>query len=185
MAESQCTCGNFNPETEAEKFFDSHINPEYFYNEKQVKGRRLYDDKPIVGGNGQNLIPDRILYPTHKAYSDGWIYGPIGIEIKKSGIKLGPVFAQVLEQRQSIYRSEYLHGARVMPLLFAIFPADKIMNNLGSISVTQSILSCSYKSYNKCLKFYAGNIGVLSIGKNGFEVNREWKPNTTKGHRGS
>jgi len=185
MASSQCTSGNFKLEIDAERFFDSVINETYFFNEKQVVGRRLFDDKPINREeNGQNLIPDRILHPTQEAFKSGWKWGPIGVELKKSNIKLGPVFGQVLEQRQSVYLSKHLYYTRIMPLLFAIFPVEEIKHNLHSISMTQLILSCTYKQYNRVLKFSSGNVFVLSLGESGIETNPNWKPTTRKGHRG-
>ena len=39
---------------------------------------------------------------------------------------MGGVFAQVLEQRQSIFCSKFLNNTRIMPSFFAIFPLDKI-----------------------------------------------------------
>jgi hypothetical protein len=183
----QTTCGEFKTEKEAEDFFDKRINADFFVIEKQVVGRRVFDDKPqdkSIRENGQNLRPDRILYPTERAFNDGWIYGPIGVEIKKSNITVGPVFTQILEQRQALYYSRHLCGARIMPSLFAIFPARDIKFDIHSLSERQSIVSCRYCNFNKEMKFQTAGHSILSIGDDGIWVNPKWRPSTRKGHQG-
>jgi hypothetical protein len=182
----QTTCGDFQTEKNAEDFFDAHVNTDFFVIEKQVPGRRLFDDKPqskVNRENGQNLRPDRILHPTQKAFNDGWHYGPIGIEIKKSNIAVGPVFTQILEQRQALYYSKYLCGTRIMPVLFAIFPARDIKFDIHSLSERQSIVSCRYCKYSKAMKFQTSGKNILSIGEDKIWVS-DWKPSTSKGHQG-
>jgi len=178
----QVTAGNFKTEKEAEDCFDSSISSIFFYNEKEVPGRRLFDDKPVaVGSNGQNVRIDRIIHPTPEAIKNGWEYGPVAVEIKKSNMALGPIFAQVLEYRQSIFRSKYLGYTRIMPTCFAIFPMYKITHDLHSITESQLILSCSLA--------YGGGLKFGTHGKTAFIVNQDkWEsgkftPTTRKGHR--
>lgn len=182
----QTTCNNFQTEKEAEQFFDSCVNSDFFVAEKQVKGRRIYDDKPQKADqqNGQNLKPDRILYPTKLAFDSGWKWGPIGVEIKKSDIKVGPVFTQVLEQRQALYYSKHLHGARIMPMIFAIFPTEQIKYDIHSISERQLIVSCRYNDKYRQLQFCTHSRNILSISEDGIWVNSSWMPSTSKGHQG-
>jgi len=81
------TCGHYNTEKDAEVFFDAHINQKYFTVEREIKGRRLFDDKPVAenkNGNRQWCRIDRMLYPTASAIEAGWKNGPIGVEIKKN-----------------------------------------------------------------------------------------------------
>jgi len=184
VAETQLTCGEFSLESDAERFFDSVVPEEYFVNEREVVGRRLFDDKPIYSGYEQKLRIDRILHPTDKAMGF-WKYGPIGIELKKSGVKMGPVFAQIIEQRQTLFLSKWLNNTRILPMLFAVFPAEPYTNDLHSIGISQSILCCAYDDRRRGLVFSNGNISrILMISKNGIEVDDRWQPTTRKGHRG-
>lgn len=182
----QVTCGEFVTENEAYTLFDQHMdrNP-FFVNEREVTGRRLFDDKPVpVGGGGQVLRVDRIIHPTEDAMQEGWIWGPIGVEIKKSNMAVGPVLAQVLEQRQSIFRSKVHQNARIIPLLFAIFPTQGISHDLHSLLETQSIMTCHYHRYKNAIRFGFPGKNVLSVYRDHIEVSNKWQPSTTKGHRG-
>jgi len=178
----QTTYGEFKTEKEAEFFFDNNIPGKYFFNEKEVPGRRLFDDKPVkVGSDGQGVRVDRIIHPTQSAIDAGWVNGPIAVEIKKSNMALGPIFAQVLEYRQSVFLSKYLGYSRIMPICFAIFPMYKITHDLHSITESQLILSCS-KNYNGGLKFGTHGKTALIATNNSFEVGK-FSPTTRKGHR--
>jgi len=182
--ESQLTCGDFKTEKEAEMFFDKKINTSFFIIEPEVRGRRLFDDKPTKEQNGQDLRIDRIIHPTKKAIESGWTWGPIGIEIKKSNVTIGPVFAQVFEQRQSIFLSRYLMYTRISPMIFAIFPVEKLSHDLHSLSETQSILQCNWHNYKKALRICTSGKNILWIYADRIEVNKDWQPTTKKGHRG-
>ena len=184
MSATQVTSGDFPNEKEAAAFFDSKINPKFFYNEKEVVGRRLFDDKSVARGTYEQILRiDRILHPTRLCFESGWKYGPIGIELKSSNIALGGAFSQILEQRQSIFRSGFLNNTRIIPLMFAIFPLEKVLGDVHSLLHTQLILACSYREYTKTMRFSNGNMTVLDVGQD-ICVNGNWGPTTKKGHRG-
>lgn len=188
----QTTIGEYKSEKEAAADFDSAINPDFFFNEAEVKGRRLFDDKPIrrdirqerkEDDSAQKIRIDRILYPGKKAIDAGWTWGPIAVEIKKSNIPIGPIFSQVLEYRQSIFLSKTLHYTRIMPMVFAIFPSRDISHDLHSLQENQTILSC-YLKYGATLRFGTFGTNALEISPSGMLVGGSFKPNSTKGHRG-
>ena len=180
------TCGQYETENESERHFDSLINPDFFINEKEVVGRRLFDDKPIdENGVGQRVRIDRILIPTEKAVEMGWKQGAIGVEIKKSRIAIGGVYAQIFEYRQSIFRLSGKMGfLRVMPMVFAVFPSHNVLRDLHSLQSSQIIASCRYRPYDESLHFGTGSNGILDIFKDRIHVNKEWSPSVHKGHRG-
>ena len=179
------TCGDYKTEADAERHFDSLVNPDYFIIEREVVGRRLFDDKPTENTmDGQRVRVDRLLIPTKKAFESGWIYGAIAVEIKKSRMAIGPVYAQILEYRQSIFRSRELFHCRIMPLVFAVFPSDHIIRDLHSMQFSQVILSCCHKKYDNLLHFGMYGSRVLDIKHDGIDVNKTWSPSVHKGHRG-
>lgn len=180
------TCGKYETENDAVKHFDSLINPDFFINEKEVIGRRLFDDKPIdKDGVGQRVRVDRILIPTGKAVEMGWRQGAIGVEIKKSRMAMGGIYAQILEYRQSVFRlSEKMCFLRIMPMVFAVFPSNNTLRDLHSLQSSQIILSCRHRQYDNSLHFGTGNGVVLDIFKDRIEVNQKWSPSIHKGHRG-
>lgn len=179
---TQTTSGNFSNEKETEDFFDSKINSQFFVIEKQIKGRRLFDDK-FIQSNQQNLILDRLLHPISLCYQKGWRFGPVGVELKKSNIAVGGIFAQVLEQRQSLFLSRFLNNTRIIPSFFAIFPLDQIHGNMHSLLHAQLIMACHYHDHTKTIRFTNGNQNILKVGKE-LVVSDSWRPSTRKGHRG-
>lgn len=184
MSQTQTTGAGFGNEKETEQFFDSKINLNFFTIEKEVTGRRLFDDKCIKrDAKKQILRIDRILHPTQLCFEKGWRYGPIGVELKASNIALGGIFAQVLEQRQSIFCSSFLNNTRIMPSMFAIFPLAEIRGDMHSLLHTQLILACSFREWNNAIRFSTGNLNVLEVGSD-ICVNENWQPSTKKGHRG-
>jgi hypothetical protein len=177
----QITCGSFETEAQAVSFFDSHINQDFFVIEHEVKGRRLFDDKPVKE-DGQNLRIDKILHPTQKTYNAGWLYGPIGVEIKRSNEAVGPVLTQILEQRQSIFQSRYLHNTRILPAIFILFPCESITHDLHSLCERQLIYPCHWDDSKNKMRIGA-SVTILTIGQELF-VNPNWKPSIKKGHQG-
>ena len=182
----QTTCGDFVTEEEACNFFDIQLEGgKYFDVEKEVIGRRLVDFLPCPPGHsGQKIRIDRILHPTQYAIQNKWVWGPIGVEIKKSNMAIGPALAQVLEQRQTIFQSKKLGFARISILLHAIFPIRKLNQDLHSLCETQSVLICYYDSYRNWMKFCMPTRHILAVSKTHIEVSESWKPTVKKGHRG-
>ena len=182
---SQRTCGNFLTEADACSFFDSFLERNrYFFAEKEVNGRLLFDSNPRDAGDGWNLRIDRILHPTKDAISAGWKLGSIGVEIKKSDIKVAGAIAQMLEHKRSLFRSRYLNWNRVLPMVLALFPARQMAYDLGSIFAQSNILSCYHNKWEGSLNFVSPFGGALKIFKTGIEIGG-WSPSKKKGHRGS
>lgn len=185
MTEKNETVGDFIKEEEAAEFFDTFSDNPFFTFESEVKGRRLFDEKPVDSEkNGQNAVIDRLLHPNWTAvYDYNWKWGSIGVEIKKSGIRVAPVLAQVMEQRQTLFRSHRLGNNRIMPIVFSVFPCTRYGGDLESFLTNQAVLSCIYDFRNKSLKFQDGSMNVLQFSQNFLKVNTNWKPSTRKGHR--
>lgn len=185
----QTTCGNFKEESKAHDFFINFFEGcPYFKFEHEVSGRRLFDSLPVKPNSDvQKLRIDGILHPTGEVWNMGWAHGPIGVEIKKSGIALGGVVAQIMEQRTTLFRSPYLNHTRLMPTIFSIFPSRGITHDLHSLFETQSILCCFYDAWSKSVKIGLPSKNVLSISV-GPEwklwLDKDWMPSSTKGHRG-
>ena len=184
---SQKTSGDFQTEKDAAAFFDNFLEgSKFFVVESEVPGRRLYDSQPLEPDTKwQGLRIDRILHPTIHAFQAGWQFGTIGVEIKKSGVKLGGVIAQVIEHRSTVFRSKMLFNTRVLPIMFAIFPSEKLFNDVASFCAQHNILNCYFNEYSQCLKFTSPSKNCLEIFKDRINLHKDWKPCTRKGHRGA
>lgn len=185
----QTTCGEFADEKSAHDFFISFFAEcPYFKFEHEVTGRRLFDSLPVKpNADVQSLRIDGILHPTGELFHAGWMHGPIGIEIKKTGIALGGVVAQIMEQRTTLFRSPYLNYTRLMPTIFSVFPSRGITHDLHSLFETQSILCCFFDKWSKSMKFGLPSKNVMSISRGPewkLHIDKKWLPSSTKGHRG-
>lgn len=89
---------------------------------------------------GQNLCTpriDRILVPKPRLIQAGWEYGPIGIECKRSGLKLGPVIAQLLDYSRAVW--EIKRGYWIMPEWLLLWRLDQIGGPVESIMAQNRI----------------------------------------------
>ena len=80
---------------------------------------------------------DRILEPTPALWRGGWVRGFVGVEIKRSKEKLGPVIAQVMDYSRCAW---LISGGRWVECEFNfIFPCEKVSGNTLSIMTSQKI----------------------------------------------
>jgi len=176
----QTTCGDYETEKDAEYAFDSMVNRNYFVVEKEVPGRRLFDDK-ATDVDGQRVRIDRLLHPTSSAVGAGWKYGPIAVEIKKSKMAFGPILSQVIEYRQSVFLSRVLNNTRVLPTIFAVFPSQRITHDLQSLQHAQAVLSCH--TIKDGLRFGLNGLTAVDMSTSGLRIGG-FELTTKKGHRG-
>lgn len=196
---TEVTSGSYELEADSWSAFDDFINGnQFFVMEKEVFGKKLFDEKPakieIISCKScgaehrimkrHDVKVDRILHPTAKAVEMGWKWGPIAVEMKRSSSAIGPVFAQIFEQQKSLFKSVVLGCTRIMPLIFSVFPCGVYGHDVHSIQETQIILSCSFSKYKKALQFKTLSNNVLEIEKDTIKVNKNWSPSTKRGHRG-
>lgn len=101
---------------------------------------RVYKEVP---GRFQHFRPsqdlqtariDRILVPTDKLKESGWTLGPVGVEIKASGTKLGPPLCQLIDYSHASWN---LLGTWMVPEWYFLWPAHKFYGPLQSILAGQ------------------------------------------------
>jgi hypothetical protein len=150
---SEVTTGNYQTEEEACKAFDEAISKTgLFKSFQEVCGFYLY--YPRYKDQYKSPRIDRILIPTSKLIDAGWCAGAIGIEIKKSGVKIGPVMSQMMDYMRATWK---LKPSNVMVMLdfCLLFPCDVIGNNVGSILSQNRLGQVSLKYYK--IEFYSGD----------------------------
>lgn len=77
---------------------------------------------------------DRVLVPTQPLKEAGWTLGPVGVELKKSGTKLGPPLCQLIDYTHATWN---LNGSWVVPEWYFLWPAAKFLGPLKSILAGQ------------------------------------------------
>lgn len=74
---------------------------------------------------------DRLLVPTTAATRElGWAHGAIGIEIKRSGVKLGPWLAQAMDYARSVFE---VGGVWVQPGAVFLWPCEEQYGPIASV----------------------------------------------------
>lgn len=99
---TQETSGNYATEKEASDDFIRHVNDDHWEVLHEVRGEVIH---PKIGCDKTSVSADFILWPKLSLINNGWDAGPICVEIKKSGVKLGPVINQALDYMRCLFTS--------------------------------------------------------------------------------
>lgn len=161
-AEDVCftTCGNYATEIDSAAAFDALVEECGLF----ISARRSpdvehgeiwgYPLQPRLGTNLQKFRIDRILCPNQKLIDAGWNQGYIGIELKKSGVKLGPVVAQALDYSRAGF--EISHGRIIMLDQVFIWPFMGAKGDLESV-MTQHRIGAVHEGWGGGISFKLGN----------------------------
>lgn len=157
------TCGYFRTEDDAWKAFDAAVDKAgAFKTYVKVYGEYL---QPRVATEIKIAEIDRILVPNQKAIDAGWNGGIIGVEGKKSGVKLGPPVSQALDYSRCAFR--LANNFWVHPLWVFVFPMEKQNGPLQSLMYQNRIGTVEF-SYCRSLVFSTATCtGVIHITPNG------------------
>lgn len=122
------TTGPYGTEEEAKSAFISHVDDSHWEVLSEVTGQVLY---PKLGCQTTSVRADYVLFPKEPLGSDGWSVGPICVEVKKSGAKLGPVICQAQDYMRCAFEAP--SGLVFIPRFCVIFPLRRVAGNLQSI----------------------------------------------------
>lgn len=111
---NQLTTGSFPTEKAAEEAFDAAIAPSGLFRVYPERWGHYVKLPPRARGadsEDRKCAPrprvDRLLLPNKKAIDLGWTYGPVGVEIKRSGTKLGRPVSQAIDYvRDAVFETE-------------------------------------------------------------------------------
>lgn len=129
---------------------------------REVSG---HDLQPRIGCPYKSPRIDRILIPNHKLLDAGWAGGIIGVELEASGLRIGPILAQ-LDYHHSVYTLP--NGFDVCLRWIFIWPWDGGAHTPASISAQQRI-GGARGDYGR-LEFCAPNWTAISWSKDGLTV---------------
>jgi hypothetical protein len=134
----------------------------------QVSGQLLFmkpgqERQRKADQDQQGMIIDLVLWPQHPLVLAGWDRGLIGIECKKSNVKVNHAFAQAYDYSLTVWKSPL--GFRFMCEFFFLWPFRKMGGFAGSQMAQNKIgtLECVENSDGPHLKFYCGENKVLKI----------------------
>lgn len=137
---SYLTLGDFKNEKDAEVAFDEafalHMD-ECFFMHKQVSGKYLVDIHPWEDGPPR---VDRVLMPTQHLIDQGFSPQPIGVEIKKSQLKIGHVVSQCIDYRHASFSLDTEDFFKLDAIY--MFEAPMLYNDIASVATQFRVGSC-------------------------------------------
>ena len=95
------TTGPYATEQEAKSAFISHVDDSLWTVFSEVTGEVLY---PKIGCRTTSVRADYVLFPKEPLESSGWCLGPICVEVKRSGARLGPEICQAQDYMRCAFR---------------------------------------------------------------------------------
>lgn len=162
MEHNILTGGDFDNEDDAWFHFDKAVKLGNFFTvHKEVEGEYL---QPKPGAEKKDARIDRILIPTRITIDAGWSQGPIGVEGKKSGMKLGKLIAQALDYTRCAF--ELPHGFVIIPKWVFIFPVGNPKGDIESI-MAQNRIGYIHHSTRNPLIFSSGTTHGMKISHDG------------------
>ncbi len=119
--EPSLTCGEYALEVDSAKAFDAAVEQSGLFKIWcEVPGELL---QPLPGKKEKDFRIDRILCPAEKLRAAGWTKGLIGVELKRSGEKVGPPLSQCLDYLRAAWTLP--SGVRVLIDYCFLWPLQK------------------------------------------------------------
>lgn len=157
------TFGDWLTERESAAAFDAVVDTDLFDVHREVPGR-LVQPRPDQVDKGLRI--DRLLVPTGKLVDAGWQHGAVGVEIKRSGISIGPPIAQAMDYSRAVWDVDF-GGIQVWLGYVFIWPMPKQSGVTASILAQHRIGSATssahaYPSAPR-LQFKSGETPILRV----------------------
>ena len=127
----------------------------------EVRGT-LLQPRPSQVDRGVRI--DRILIPEQRLLDLGWKHGLVGIEIKRSGVKIGPPIAQAMDYTRAVWSLPY--GFRVILDWVFVWPEDKQHGPLASLMAQNRVGTVTSTAWT-LLQFNSGEQTLLHVSRDG------------------
>lgn len=135
-SESYETIGNYATEKESVAHFDELIERTGLFTVKsEVDGYLLH---PRPGAKFKEMRIDRLLLPKLQLTALGWKRGAIGVECKRSDMKVGPALAQATDYARTVWVSPE-NGLMIMTGYIFLWPLDEINGTVHSMMQQQLV----------------------------------------------
>jgi hypothetical protein len=139
LESSIITEGDYSTEDDAKVAFESAVKATDSFNlyseiDCWYFGGSVFGDKP----NGRI---DFVLTPRPSLIKSGWLNGCVGVEVKKSGHKAGPMLCQMIDYSRSVFRLPDTCGrSLICPTIIVGFPAFNVTGGvMGSLMANHRI----------------------------------------------
>lgn len=159
---SRYTTGSWSTEDESAAAFDDAAGHDLWTVYPEVSGV-LSQPRPSQPDKGLRI--DRILVPRQKLIAAGWNHGCVGVEIKRSNVKIGPPIAQAMDYSRAVWTLPTA-GIKVWLDWVFIWPMEPQHETTGSILAQNRIGSAS-EGFSSRLHLRSGSSNVIRVGRDG------------------
>lgn len=150
------TAPHYATEADSAAAFDAAVEATgLFFNYKEIRGTLL---QPRPGQIDKSVRIDRLMLPTQRLMDLGWHHGAVGVEIKRSGVKVGPAVAQAMDYSRACFT--IFGGVQVVPSMVFLWPVDKQHGPLASV-LAQNRLGTAEANRWAALRLMSGEMTVL------------------------
>lgn len=153
----------YSTEEQAAAAFDAAVSSTGLFNiHREVRGTLT---QPRPGQVDKSVRIDRILIPTQTLVDLGWRHGIIGVEIKRTGVKLGPALAQAMDYTRSTFT---LEGGDflVVPTWVLVWPAENEHGPMASL-MAQNRVGVVESNQWATLRLRVGEMTLLHVSRAG------------------
>lgn len=140
---------------------------------------KIYDEvdgelmQPRLHAEKKDMRIDMILSPTSDLIKKGWTLGPVGLECKRSGVKLNEPLAQVMDYQRTVWTVD--NGFRFMYQYSFLWPYYSAHGLAASIMAQQRIGTVELREGHE-ISFWCGEQWVLRYNLK----DRTFKPRTPR-----
>jgi hypothetical protein len=137
------TIGDYDDEQDSSQAFKSAVNQAHWIVHQEVSGLLPYMGQR--GGNNRVRI-DFVLQPTSELVSAGWSFGLIGVECKRSGVKLGSVCNQAADYVNALWQLRC--GTTAVLSHVFLWRCPTIAGNVLSMMINQRLGEANLTHHN-------------------------------------
>lgn len=161
------TVGEWATEQESAAVFDAAVGDRWWTVYREVSGVLL---QPRPAQTDGALRIDRVLIPKKPLIDAGWKHGAIGVELKRSGEKIGPPISQAIDYSRGAFTIPRFGGVRVVLDWVFIWPVASQGGTTASLMAQNRLGSAEPvgRSYAPSVRFKPGSQpALIEIGWDG------------------
>ena len=155
------TTGDWLTEAASADAFEAAVAPSGLFRIYREVTGTLTQPRPEQVAKAMRI--DRVLIPTQGLVALGWTYGAVGVEIKRSGVRIGPPLAQAMDYTRGAW---LVQGVLVHLGAVFLWPCDHQTGPLSSLMVHNRIGTVT-PSRSAAALFVLGPETILRIGYDG------------------
>lgn len=107
---------------------------------------------------------DRILRPKRELLRAGWSIGPVGVELKRQGAKIGPAISQALDYGHAAFPFGDVGSTVCLEWIF-IWPVGSVTGDLASV-MAQNRIGWACTDWRGDFNLRSGGMNVLTANAN-------------------